>query len=1046
MAYEVDRLEIVIETATKRANKELDNLISKLNKVSTSLRSVAVAATQINKANQAISKTNEKLSKTSQLSRKAAVELSNSSSSMVNSSIVERLEMERKEVALRRLIELQKTMNGTSQRLIGWSPQLPAVNSPEMETERLNEEYARFHQEEQARAERTRAAWEKFINTIKESMERMNLMSQSYEELNAKIGNYDGSLTEAMNAVVKLRQETEAYRQIMSGVTDVTNLSAQEQEKISEAYRKVANAANEARAAQEILKASELANNKGFGMSNLVGKDIQKEIIQFNAEYTKTRYNAKKVNEEMAKHKTHMGGANASLLKMRRTLLNVISLVYVIRRAWSAVNKALDFGETINLFQTVFRKIGQDAGEQFEFAFLDRAEQFRDKLVDALHLDPDDTMNFMANFAQMASSMGVVTETAYRMSESLTALAGDVASLYNIDIETAMGRLKAGLSGQSRPMRMMNVDITKTSLQMIALKYGITESIETMDAAAKVQLRYLAMTERLTVAMGDMARTIDSPANQLRILKQQWDNFTRTIGTVFVPMVTSVLPVINGLVMALTHLVGTLAEVAGYSEPDFTDETIYAFEDLDDQAEETEETLQKLRATLGGFDELNILSSGQNEDIMGSGFEVLDEAIIKSNEAYMGALNEQIGQMTDKAKVWKQIFQDIVPIILTLTSTMAALKVMSIALAGSFTALGAITVLATMLYTVTALVTQWDELDKGVKFVLLSLAGLSGVALAILAIKNATVLWTAAQTALNVVMNLNPIVLVITAIIVALAALIVYWDEVVAALTPVFNHIGQSFLTSMDEIVKGFNASIAWIVDVWDNAIAGIVDIWDNSIAWIVDTWQSFVAWIVRVFKPVTDFFSTMWDGLVDGFESAWNFIKGMFSGIGNWFGDVGSGIGDVFKDLLNTLIKGLNWALTQPFNAINNILKGIRDINILGGKPFGWVSTVNVPQIPMLANGGIVDYGQMFVAREAGAELVGGFGNKTGVMNNEQIVDAVSAGVANAVAQVMSQVDFGGRGEEQNVNVFLDGRQISSAIEQTRRQQGVSIVRGGNK
>ena len=165
---------------------------------------------------------------------------------------------------------------------------------------------------------------------------------------------------------------------------------------------------------------------------------------------------------------------------------------------------------------------------------------------------------------------------------------------------------------------------------------------------------------------------------------------------------------------------------------------------------------------------------------------------------------------------------------------------------------------------------------------------------------------------------------------------------------------------------------------------------------------------------------------------------------IGNWFGDVGSGIGDVFKDLLNTLIKGLNWALTQPFNAINNILKGIRDINILGGKPFGWVSTVNVPQIPMLANGGIVDYGQMFVAREAGAELVGGFGNKTGVMNNEQIVDAVSAGVANAVAQVMSQVDFGGRGEEQNVNVFLDGRQISSAIEQTRRQQGVSIVRGG--
>ena len=921
-----------------------------------------------------------------------------------------------------------------------------------------------------------------------------------------------------------------------------------------------------ASAAQQISKANETISKST--------QKVDKEMGQLNAEYTKVKYNATEVNGEINKHGTGFKATKNSLLQLRKALLKILSLVYVIRKGWNYINKALDFGETINLFQTVFRKIGLDAGEQFEFAFLERAEEFRDTLASVLSLDPNEIMNYMANFTQMANSMGLVSESAYRISESLTLLGADVASLFNIDIDKAMERLKAGLSGQIRPMRMLGVDISKTTLQMTALKYGITDSIETMDAAAKVQLRYLAMTEQLTIAMGDMARTLDSPANQLRILKQQWTNFSRTLGTVFVPMITKILPVLNGLVMALGSLTGSLAEVAGYSDPDFTDETIYALEGLDDAADEADDTLQKLKATLGGFDELNILStSGGVEDKTGSGYATLDEAILKSNEAYMKALNEQIDLMNDKAKEWQNRFKTILPIILSISGAVLGLTVAIKGLVAIGGLLTAFTAAGGGLKGLTSAIPLLGKLAAGFKGIgaAIKVVGAALVANPIVAIIAAIVailvlLYTTNEDFRNSVNNLfkqfqpvidalvngfktlwnslmpifmglkdtwqefgtilakviefitpvitlfaNQFAIAITFIMNALAGIIDFlvavfsgdWDAAWAAimgifedywnaLVDTFNNIATFFAPIIDWVVnavkvaweaiasffdgvwqflldgwnalwKGIETGINWVINLIASMIEGVIvffirlftepkELLKDIIQFAVDTFENFktiigniVNGIINFFKPLGDFFGSMWDGLVDGLVKAWEFIKNIFKGIGDWFGDLGSGIGKVFKDLINKLIDGINAVMEAPFNAINGILSNIKGISILGAKPFDWVGTVPVPQIPKLADGGIVDYGQLFVAREAGPELVGGFGNKTGVMNNEQIVEAVSAGVAEAVAQVMSQVNFGSDGER-NINVFLDGRQITSAVEQNRRQRGVSIARGGNK
>jgi hypothetical protein len=181
-------------------------------------------------------------------------------------------------------------------------------------------------------------------------------------------------------------------------------------------------------------------------------------------------------------------------------------------------------------------EMGSAASETFAKGFIERATNFNNRITEALSLDPNLMMNYQAVFAQMANSMNLTADSAQNISESLTLLGNDIASLWNIDTDVAMKKLQSGLAGQIRPLRELGVDISKTSLEMYALKYGITDSVENMSQAAKVQLRWLAIMEQTEVAFGDMAKTLQSPANQLRILQQQWTNLSRSIGNVFLPV------------------------------------------------------------------------------------------------------------------------------------------------------------------------------------------------------------------------------------------------------------------------------------------------------------------------------------------------------------------------------------------------------------------------------------------------------------------------------------------------------------------------------
>jgi hypothetical protein len=157
---------------------------------------------------------------------------------------------------------------------------------------------------------------------------------------------------------------------------------------------------------------------------------------------------------------------------------------------------------------------------------------------------------------------------------------------------------------------------------------------------------------------------------------------------------------------------------------------------------------------------------------------------------------------------------------------------------------------------------------------------------------------------------------------------------------------------------------------------------------------------VKSVFSSVATFFH-------DTFQKAWAGIVKVFSVAGNIFVNIKNGIVTAFKSVVNGLIRGINNVVAVPFRAINTALNTIKNISILGLSPFSNLRTISVPSIPLLASGGVVDAGQLFVAREAGPELVANAGRKTAVMNNDQIVESVSQGVYRAFIQALVQANL---------------------------------------
>ena len=258
-------------------------------------------------------------------------------------------------------------------------------------------------------------------------------------------------------------------------------------------------------------------------------------------------------------------------------------------------------------------------------------------------------------------------------------------------------------------------------------------------------------------------------------------------------------------------------------------------------------------------------------------------------------------------------------------------------------------------------------------------------------------------------------------------AIKVVWDKVKPYFEAIWETIKKIF-SVVKPILSGF-FSTAWeaIKAVWNNTINFFTVVWAGikAVFSVVkgvltgdfsDAWES----IKNVWSKVQNFFQGIWEGIKsvfgsvadwfrNTFSTAWEAVKAVFSTGGRIFEGIKDGISSTITSAINVIIRGMNTVISIPFNRLNNILRNLRDTNIFGFNPFWWVNTVPVPQIPTYAKGGFPTEGEMFIAREAGAEMVGSINGHTAVANNDQIVKGIQSGVFSAMMSALNNTDFGG-------------------------------------
>ncbi len=308
-----------------------------------------------------------------------------------------------------------------------------------------------------------------------------------------------------------------------------------------------------------------------------------------------------------------------------------------------------DYTETMNLFTV---SMGQYAEEAYNYA---------QTVGNAMGIDPADWMKNQGVFMTLTKGFGVVGDRANTMSQQLTQLGYDISSFFNISVEDAMTKLESGIAGELEPLRRLGYDLSQAKLKAVALSLGIDKAVSSMTQAEKAELRYYAIMTQVTDAHGDMARTLDAPANQLRILNAQVTQLGRSLGNFFIPLLNKVLPYIIASVKVLREVLDVFMDLLGIelADVDFSKGSITsATDDIVNNLEDGQKEAKKLKSYMMGFDELNVINTddGSNLDSsLGAGFDFE----LPTYDFMEGIVTTQIDEIVGKMKEWLGITDDI---------------------------------------------------------------------------------------------------------------------------------------------------------------------------------------------------------------------------------------------------------------------------------------------------------------------------------------------------------------------------------------------------
>ena len=324
------------------------------------------------------------------------------------------------------------------------------------------------------------------------------------------------------------------------------------------------------------------------------------------------------------------------------------------------INKSNQYVEDLNLFTA-------SMGE-----YASAAQEYAERVSEIVGIDPAEWLRNQGVFMTITKGFGVASDRAYTMSRNLTQLGYDISSFFNIPFEEAFQKLQSGIAGELEPLRRLGYDLSVARLQQEAYTLGIEKKVSAMTQAEKAELRYYAIMTQVTTAQGDMARTLNAPANQLRVLQAQVTQCARAIGNIFIPALNAILPYAIAVAKVIRLIANAIASLFGFALPEIDYSGIGATvggvadstQDIGDGLGDATKKAKELKNALLDIDELNIISSP--EDTSGSGAGGIGDIgggglgfDLPTYDFLDGAISSKVDEIVQKMKEWLGLNKEI---------------------------------------------------------------------------------------------------------------------------------------------------------------------------------------------------------------------------------------------------------------------------------------------------------------------------------------------------------------------------------------------------
>ena len=725
---------------------------------------------------------------------------------------------------------------------------------------------------------------------------------------------------------------------------------------------------------------------------------LKKELDSLKTQLSKTEKTVTKTT----------GGIKKALSNITKGFTATAIVYGLIKVGKQAVQTASDLQEVQNVVEVSFGSMSAEV------------DKFAENALKKFGLSKLSAKQFASTFMAMSNGMGVAAEAGKNMSLNLTALAADMASFYNVEQDVAFTALKSVFTGETETLKRFGIVMTEANLEAYALSQGITKSYSAMSQAEKVALRYSFVLNATKGAQGDFARTSNNWANQVRILKEQFKELAGIIGS-------GLLKVLQPLIILLNKVLGLAISVANAISQAFGGKKIKesstsvgnmangmsdiasGAEDTSSGLESADKSAKKLKRTLAGFDQLNVLSTSDSGSSTSSGAgggditglanasyisteEEVESGVSKADE-YFKQVSEIYHKWFDNLPKLKinfdkeQAIEDIKSIGLDLLNILSGLGSFVITiginlandldigkLANDFLSLiSSITNLASTIVDIlepafvdlynTALspIVKWigEKLSDAIQFVTDIIndftdflkehkAGIQGW-IDIIG-KLVAVIWKVIEPIADAAWEIFKAVLkqiyeIVKYCFGAFLDLGELLSNILNDPTNAFKYFGEFVekrFKSLISLLKNFKEFVGTI-------LVAIAKMFVENFKNLITNAKSAVSGVKEAFRGIPEWFRTT-------FTTAWTNVKNVFSKGGKVFTGIKDGILSGLKSVVNALIGGINKVISIPFNGLNAALNKIRNISILGKKPFyGLIGNISVPQIPKLAKGGVI-------------------------------------------------------------------------------------------